>query len=301
MQQLNIPSAAGAVDLSTLAAKAADASSSVVAGGEIVIEINQHNLREQIEISKNVVVVMVAVSQKHAASVNNAKAIVQAGRDLQGKVRIAVLDVDAQPAVLQAFGITTVPFTIAIVQGQPIPLADQELDLTQAKTVLEQILVAAERAGVTGKLSVDETGKATAAPLPEFEVQASQALQAGEFTIAADIYQQRLKEAPGDTMAQVGLYRAQWQQRLADLEVQAAVANLQNADSLTPEICLAGADALLGLGEISLAFEALLKIVRQGDPEAKEEARQRLIEFFEIVGACPEVTQARRALATALY
>jgi putative thioredoxin len=62
------------------------------------------------------------------------------------------------------------------------------------------------------------------------------------------------------------------------------------------------ADFLLGTGNVELAFERLLDVVRRTSGEDRDMARKHLVELLGIVGdEDPRVGAARRALSAALF
>ena len=85
--------------------------------------------------------------------------------------------------------------------------------------------------------------------------------------------------------------------RLGDADLEGLIAGA--SDSLESQ--LAAADAEAALSDFAAAFARLLALVRKGGDD-REPARQRLVELFEIAGnENPDVAQARRELASALY
>lgn len=295
-----IPSAGGAVDLSALAASNTQESAANSNGlnEDIVIEINQTNFEENFELSKTLPVLVVVVSKQSQASVNTAKNLVQAAHEKAGSVRLAVLDVDSQPELVQMLGISQVPFTLLLIGGRLLPVTDQEITQDEVGSVVEQILQIAGSQGISGKIKTQENN--TEPEIPEFELKALQALSNQDFDEATQIYTERLREAPGDTIAKTGILRTQWQQRL--MGITAEVLKLANSDSNNLQAQLKAADFELAQGEVEPSFSRLLDFFqRSTDVEEKEIVRIRLVELFEIVGACAEVTKARKRLATLIF
>jgi putative thioredoxin len=75
-----------------------------------------------------------------------------------------------------------------------------------------------------------------------------------------------------------------------------------DADPTSVDKALAAADHEVANGLPRAAFDRLMPLVRATRGEDRERLRVRLVEFFDIVGLDdPDVTVARRALATALF
>ena len=130
---------------------------------------------------------------------------------------------------------------------------------------------------------------------------AREAIEAGDFAAAEEVYTHAIAQNPGDDDLKV----ARNQVRLmARLDGQDPHELLAAADAAPTDLAaaLAGADAALALGDVNAALGRALEAVRTHAGEEREEARLRLLELFEVIGSTsPEVAQARRRLATMLY
>ena len=69
-----------------------------------------------------------------------------------GKIALGRVDVDSSPQIAQAFGATAVPTTIALINGQPVPMFEGEIPEEQIREFLTELLKVAASNGVTGNL-----------------------------------------------------------------------------------------------------------------------------------------------------
>ena len=307
----------GAVDLSSLAPRPAaspapgatgpQASPTGQAGGipaPLIVDIDAQSLRDIAEISSQVPVVIICHSPRSEAS---AQAVAMLGRlaeEYAGRFELARLDVDAAPEVAQALGVQAVPTCVALLAGQPVPLAQGAASEEQTRSLLDQLLQVAAANGVNGTIAVDgAAGADTQAEPEETEIEraAREAIEAGDFAAAEEVYAHAIAQNPGDDDLKV----ARNQVRLmARLDGQDPHELLAAADAAPTDLtaALAGADAALALGDVNAALGRALEAVRTHVGEERETARLRLLELFEVIGSTsPEVAQARRRLATMLY
>ena len=212
---------------------------------------------------------------------------------------------DTAPQVAQALQAQAVPTVVALIAGQPVPMFQGAVPQEQLHSVIDQLLEVAAANGVNGTIAVDgAAGAGTAEAEPEeteVERAAREAIEAGDFAAAEEVYTHAIAQNPGDDDLKV----ARNQVRLmARLDGQDPHELLTAADAAPTDLAaaLAGADAALALGDVNAALGRALEAVRTHAGEEREEARLRLLELFEVIGSTsPEVAQARRRLATMLY
>ena len=211
---------------------------------------------------------------------------------------------DTAPEVAQALQAQAVPTVVALIAGQPVPMFQGAVPQEQLRSVIDQLLEVAAANGVNGTIAVDgAAGADTQAEPEETEVEraAREAIEAGDFAAAEEVYTHAIAQNPGDDDLKV----ARNQVRLmARLDGQDPHELLAAADAAPTDLAaaLAGADAALALGDINAALGRALEAVRTHAGEEREKARLRLLELFEVIGSTsPEVAQARRRLATMLY
>ena len=310
----------GAVDLSSLAPATKPAGSSGAtpspATGDhpagapglpvpLVVDVDASTLRDVAEVSTQVPVIVVLHSPRSQASADLAAVLEELADQYAGRFQLARVNVDTAPEVAQALQAQAVPTVVALIAGQPVPMFQGAVPQEQLRSVIDQLLEVAAANGVSGTIAVDgAAGAGTAEAEPEeteVERAAREAIEAGDFAAAEEVYTHAIAQNPGDDDLKV----ARNQVRLmARLDGQDPHELLAAADAAPTDLtaALAGADAALALGDVNAALGRALEAVRTHVGEERETARLRLLELFEIIGSTsPEVAQARRRLATMLY
>ena len=303
----------GAVDLSSLKrpappagpASGADATSTAGASG-LVVEGTDASIGELVRPTVPYPVVMVLWSPRLKESADFVATFGAVARRYAGRFQLVTVDVDANPAILQAFQVQAVPVSFAFLQGQPVPLFEGVQPEAQITGVIDQVLALAAQHGVTGTVSgADAPGAgaeaAEEAPLPPLHQQAYDAIEAGDLDAAAAAYREALAQSPADTDAKLGLAQVGLMQRTAGVDLQAArAAAAADPTDVDAQIVVADLD-LLG-GHVEDAFVRLIDTVRVTADADRNKAREHLVELFEVVGTADErVVKARKSLMSALF
>jgi putative thioredoxin len=227
--------------------------------------------------------------------------------ELDGRILLAKVDVDANPQLQQAFQVQSIPTVFAVVKQQPIPLFQGAQPEPQVRAVVTELLRVAEANGVTGRLqggpvAEDEVeAEPVEEPLPPLLQTAYDAIERDDLAGAIAAYEQALKENPRDDEARVGLAQVRLMQRTADVDVKAARAAAA-ANPADVDAQLMAADLDLQGGHVEDAFGRLIETVRLTSDDERERVRAHLVELFELVGAAdPRVARARGRLASALF
>ena len=310
----------GAVDLSTLApatkpAGPAGGASATTAGGPgpaggglpvpLVVDVDASSLRDVAEVSTRVPVIVVLHSPRSQASADLATLLESLAAQYAGRFQLARVDVDAAPEVAQALQAQAVPTVVALIAGQPVPMFQGPIPEEQLRSVIDQLLEVAAANGVNGTIALDAAaGAASQVTEPEeteVERAAREAIEAGDFAAAEEVYTHAIAQNPGDDNLKVARNQVRLMARL-DGQVPHELIAAADAAPCDLEAALAGADAALALGDVNAALGRVLEAVRTHQGEERETARLRLLELFEVIGSTsPEVAQARRRLATMLY
>lgn len=307
----------GAVDLSMLqkptpaqerAAQAAAAAAAKAPAG-VIVDLTPENFQEVVESSAQVPVLVAVGASRSATGETLTPTLEQAAIAYRGRFRLARLDADAQPQIAQVFAVQGVPCAIAVIQGQPLPLFQGQPSPEQIAQVLEQVLAAAEQAGVTGTIGNGEEPEAEEPEvepepaLPPLHQAAYDAIEQGDWDAATAAYTKALNENPGDADAKAGLAQVTLMKRLDN--VTDAVAVLQAADDAGPADVpanLAAADVEMAAGRVAAAFDRLIATIKATSGPDRETARTRLLELFGLVDpSAPELQEARKKLALALF
>ena len=305
----------GAVDLSSLSARSTGgpaASAGAGAGGTgagegavpgpLVVDVKAQNLREVVETSTRVPVVVVLHSSRSRASTDLAERLQTLAQEYAGRFQLGRVDVDTAPEVAQALQATAVPTVVALIAGQPVPLFQGAIPADQLRELLDQLLELAARNGVTGRLSPRAADAEPAEP-EETEVERSvrEALERGDYAAAEEVYDHAIAQNPADDDLKVARAQIRMLGRMDGKDPHVLLA-AADAPGASVEDQLAGADAALALGDVNVALGRALEAVRSHAGEERETARLRLLELFEVIGtAAPEVVRARRQLAAILF
>jgi putative thioredoxin len=226
-------------------------------------------------------------------------------RSYEGRFQVVSVDVDANPGLLQAFQVQSVPVTLGLIQGQPVPLFAGVQSDEHVRAYVDELLKLAVQHGVTGRVDTGAPQEGVLEeeeqPLPPLHQQAFEAIERDDLDGAVAAYQQALKENPADAEASLGLAQVKLMQRTADADLAAARAAAAADPTDVPAQTLVADLDLLG-GHVEDAFSRLVETVRNTSGDDRNAAREHLLELFQVIGAGDErVVRARRALTSALF
>lgn len=202
------------------------------------------------------------------------------------------VNVDAEAQVATALQVRTVPYAIALVGEQIIPLFEQSYPEAQIRAVIDKVLSIAAEQGIGAP--IEEVME------PE-EEEAFAALEAADYPRAETAYKKLLDRRPNDQFAKLGLAQTQLLIRTKgkDLEVVAkeALAQPKNLD-----LQIQCADCEMMAGTVDAAFNRLLQCVRDFSGDEQTRAKTHLLDLFLLVDpADVRLVKARSALASALF
>jgi putative thioredoxin len=271
-----------------------------VAVASLISVMTEVNLRHFLELSSKVVVLVDFFSNEVEESVSLSKKLETIVANFGGKVLLSRVDVNDQPRVVEAFAVTQPASLLAMMAGQPVPLFAGDIDHEKIEEVISKLLLVAAKNGITSVAVVDTNLEPapTTAQLPPKHKAAVELLNSGAYADAKAAYQQILNETPSDPIAAAGVAQSELLLRLEGVDVDHVLNNPpQNFDDL-----LVAADALLAIGDYADAFEALLVNFAEASQDDKNAMRERLLQYFEIVGkSTPEVVAARNRLTSMLF
>ena len=214
-----------------------------------------------------------------------------------GQWVLAKIDVDANPAISQAFQVQSIPAVFAAIGGRVLPLFNGVYPEAQIRQILEELLRVAAEQGLPGA-PLDETGSgAEGAPAeppvdPRFDA-AYTAIEQGDWVAAEKAYRAVLAVTPNDPDAVAGI-------ALVGIYARTEGAT-EPASSATPSDALLLADFAALRNEWPRAFDLSIGAVRMTSGEDRDAARQRVIDYFAVAGPDPAVPAARAALSSALF
>lgn len=286
---MTLPSNFGrAVDLSALGKPPVTQSVSV-AGKEVTAA----NLASEfLPLSREKVVVLLCWSSRSPESI----AVLEILSKLQNQDAdtwiLGTVNIDVETKVAQALQVRTIPYAIAIIAEQVVPLFEQNYPEAQIRSVIDKVLAIGAEQGV---------GAAVQEIVEPEEEEAVAALEAGDYTKAEESYKKLLSRKPADPYAKIGLAQTQLLIRTSSLDpvlvAKAAAADLEKID-----LQIQCADCEMVAGDVDGAFARLLQAVRISSGEEKNQAKNHLLELFSLVDPSdPRLVKARSALASALF
>ena len=259
------------------------------------IPVTQENLvSEFVSKSKEKVVVLLAWSTRSTQS----KEILEILGKLEAADKAAWLlgtvDVDSQPQVAQALQIKSVPVAIAIVAEQLLPLFEAVPPADQVRLVINKLLELASQKGVG---SAPEGP--TEIPMEAEEEAAYAAMEKGDYKAAKNSYEAWLKRKPNEQVAIVGLAQVNLMIRIDGLDPVLTLKNAKDDDLTSQLMC---ADIQIASGDLSGAFDRLLKVIKLKNGDEADKAKAHLIALFNLVDPTdPRLVKARSELASVLF
>lgn len=295
---------ARAVDLSTLGKSAAAAPQA----GVVLTEANLVN--ELLPLTHQIVAIVICWSPRSPESVKLVELLGGLQKDDvldDGRPRwiLGTVNVDAEAALATALQVKAVPFALAIIQEQMVPLFETIPTPDQVKLVIQKVLTLAAERGV-GEAPAPTESEAPVEEVPEpEELEAIAAIESGNFAAAVSAYKKWIARAPQEQMAKLGLAQAELLQRIDGVDLAQAIANADR-DATNISAQLLGADASVAVGDYSAAFERLIRTVKQSVGDDKKVVRDHLLGLFNLVDANdpelgPVIIKARQQLASALF
>jgi len=290
----------GAVDLSTLTNP--NPATGAAAGAGLVVEGTDGGFQAIVTGTETVPAVVVLWSQRSPASGDFVEVVASVAASYEGRFQLVSVNVDTNPGLLQAFQVQSVPVTLGLVAGQPVPLFAGAQPAEQVRLYIDELLKLAAEHGVTGKVAVVAAEEVDVEPeMPPLHQAAFDAIERDDLDAAVDAYTQALTENPADDEAAVGLAQVKLMQRTAGVDQLAARTAAAEAPSdIAAQMLVADLDVLGG--HVEDAFARLIDVVRVTEGDERETVREHLLELFSVVGAHDErVHKARRSLMSALF
>jgi len=282
------------------------ASNGVAGRSGLVVEGTDANFTEVANASVGVPLLLVLWAAQVPESRDYLDTVVGLARALEGRLQVVSVDVEQNPTLLRAFQIQSVPVTLGLVQGQPVPMFAGVQPAEAVRPVLDEFLSLAVQHGVTGRVqltddAVEGDDEVVEPPLPPLHQEAYDAIERGDLAGAHAAYTKALKENPADADAELGLAQVGLMQRTEGADPQAArAAAADHPTDVAAQTLVADLDVLGG--HVEDAFLRLIDLVRATSGEEREQARVHLVQLFAVVGAHDErVRKARTALMSALF
>jgi len=257
------------------------------------IEVTVENLSNEIlplSLVRPVIVLM--WTSRSPESVEMIKTLGKLEVDYKAAFSLARVDIDANPEVAQAFQTKSVPYAVAIIAEQMVPLFEQAYPEAQVKMVIDKVLTLSSEQGV-GETPVEHIE-------PE-ETDAMNALESGDYVAAEAAYKKWLARKPSENLAKLGLAQTQLLIRTEGLDLNTIIAQ-STAAPTDIDLQLKAADVEIVNGGVEAAFTRLLHAVKATQGEDRTKIKNHLLNLFALVDPSdPRLAAARKELASALF
>lgn len=301
----------GAVDLAAVkarneaAARAAQAPGP--APGQYVTQVTEATFQtEVLDRSFQVPVLLALTSPRAPSGAELVETLTTIVTGANGRLVLAEVDADANPRVAQALQLQGIPAVFAVIGGQLVPGFEGVLPEAQITQFVDAVLQAGQQAGLSGDGEAPPEGEqAQAPPVPEEPedprfTAAEDLIDAGDYAGAARAYRAILDQEPANEKASLALGQVNLLQRLESVDESTAARADAAPDDVDAQ--LAAADLAFAGNDVQGALDRLLAAVAATRGDERDRVRQRLIEFFDLLGPDdPRVPPARRALTRALF
>jgi putative thioredoxin len=304
-------SLAGAVDLSSLRkpepqlgasnppAATAENSESLLKLPSLVAQGNETNLRNFIELSNQVPVIIEFYAGWSEQSKVLTPKLTKLIQSFAGRLVLLQIDLDSNVNVAKAFKVGSAPTVLALLRGQPVPLFDGDQPEANIQVVFDRVLEIAAENNIAATVSVEGPVEADLPPaMPPRHQAAYDAIDAGNYPLAVSEYEAALRENPGDNLASIGLAQVNLLIRTEGIDFEKVLSSAPESAEET----LLKADACMAVGHPAQAFSTILTRFAVVFGEERETLRKHLLELFSICPPeLPELADARRQLAALLY
>jgi putative thioredoxin len=257
------------------------------------IEVSVENLSSEIlplSLVRPVIVLMWSARSPESAEM--VKLLGKLEGDYKQAFALARVDIEAHPQVAQAFQTKNIPYAVAIIAEQMVPLFEQSYPEAQVKMVLDKVLTLASEQGV---------GQAPIEQLEAEEIEAMEALEAGDYTAAEAAYKKWLARKPSENLAKLGLAQTQLLMRTEGLDLNQVIdESTKNPSDISLQ--LKAADVEIVNGGVEAAFTRLLHAVRATAGDDRTKVKDHLLSLFALIDPNdPRLVAARKELASALF
>jgi putative thioredoxin len=257
------------------------------------IEVSVENLSSDIlplSLVRPVIVLM--WSPRSAESVEMAKILGKLETDYKNAFSLARVDIEAHPQVAQAFQTKSIPYAVAIIAEQMVPLFEQSYPEAQVRMVIDKVLTLASEQGI---------GQAPVEQMEAEEIEAMDALEAGNYFAAEAAYKKWLNRKPAENLAKLGLAQTQLLMRTEGLELDTVISeSTKNPSDIALQ--LKAADIEIVNGGVEAAFTRLLHAIRATSGDDRAKVKDHLLTLFALVDPSDSrLVAARKELASALF
>jgi len=212
--------------------------------------------------------------------------------DYQAKWSLARVNIDTHPEIAQAFQTKKVPYAVAIIAEQMVPLFEQAYPEAQVRLVIDKVLTLSAEQGV---------GDAPVEQIEPEEEEAMLALESGNYAAAEVAYKKWLSRKPNESLAKLGLAQTQLLMRTKGLDLNKIIEESKNSPQ-DIDIQLKAADIEIVNGGVEAAFSRLLTFIKNSTGDDRNKAKTHLLNLFALVDqADPRLISARKELASSIF
>jgi putative thioredoxin len=210
----------------------------------------------------------------------------------QAKWSLARVNIDTHPEIAQAFQTKNVPYAVAIIAEQMVPLFEQAYPEAQVRLVIDKVLTLSAQQGI-GEAPVEQVE-------PE-EEEAMLALESGNYAAAEVAYKKWLSRKPNESLAKLGLAQTQLLMRTEGLELNKIVEESEKSPQ-DIDLQLKAADIEIVNGGVEAAFSRLLTLIKNSTGDDRNKVKTHLLNLFALVDqADPRLVSARKELASSIF
>ena len=298
-------SIAGAIDLSALRAPAPAAAPSAGAGGASphVLDVTEATFEEQVLRRSLQVPVLVDFWADWCGPCKQLSPVLEKlAAEAGGSWVLAKIDVDSNQVLAGQLQIQSIPTVLLALGGRLIQGFTGALPERDLRAFLEQVLAAAQQAGLPGPGAAAEADAAPAPVPTDPDIEAAEdAMAAGDYAAAVAAYDALLARKPGDPEGVAGKAWASLLQRSADADADAVLARAAAApDDVAAQTAAADVEVLTE--RIDDAITRLVELVRRSSGGDRDAARVHLLSLFDALDPDdPRIVTGRRALSNALF
>ena len=210
----------------------------------------------------------------------------------QAKWSLARVNIDTHPEIAQAFQTKNVPYAVAVIAEQMVPLFEQAYPEAQVRLVVDKVLTLSAQQGI---------GEAPVEQIEPEEEEAMLALESGNYAAAEVAYKKWLSRKPNESLAKLGLAQTQLLMRTEGLELNKIVEESEKSPQ-DIDLQLKAADIEIVNGGVEAAFSRLLTLIKNSTGDDRNKVKTHLLNLFALVDqADPRLVSARKELASSIF
>ncbi|WP_283137298.1 tetratricopeptide repeat protein [Rhizohabitans arisaemae] len=218
--------------------------------------------------------------------------------EAKGRWVLAKIDVEANPQIAQAARVQSIPTVYVVFQGQMMPFFQGAIPEQQLRQAIDQLF----QQLAPHLAEAPDAGADEAVPQVDPDILAAEeAVDRGDLDAAAAAYRRLQARSPGDENARIGLAGIGLIRRTEHLDPERVRLRTEK-DPSDVEAQKQAADLEMLMGDVDLAFDRLVAVVRRTSGADRDAVRTHLLSLFEALPAAdPRLAAARRNLSNALF